>query len=327
MLFNLRVLIFYGFLNYKIIKMIEVQNLSKKFEEINAVKNISFSIKEGEIFGFLGPNGAGKTTTLNMLSGLLQSDEGSIQLNGFDIKKDPILCKKSIGVIPQEIALYDEFSAYDNLMFWGKLYNVPTKTLKKNIYNILKLIGLEDRKDDLIKTYSGGMKRRINIASALLHEPKILFMDEPTVGVDPQSRNRIFEIVETLNQQGMTIIYTTHYMEEAERLCNRIAIIDNGKIVSQGTLDELQKQSNAKEMLILKFETISQKKLQELSTHLSIKSKLKESTILFECDINKNLSNIINACNKTGLIIEDIKVRKLNLEAIFLQLTGKQLRD
>ncbi|MGV6828323.1 MAG: ABC transporter ATP-binding protein [Flavobacteriales bacterium] len=307
--------------------MIEVQNLSKKFEEINAVKNISFSIKEGEIFGFLGPNGAGKTTTLNMLSGLLQSDEGSIQLNGFDIKKDPILCKKSIGVIPQEIALYDEFSAYDNLMFWGKLYNVPTKTLKKNIYNILKLIGLEDRKDDLIKTYSGGMKRRINIASALLHEPKILFMDEPTVGVDPQSRNRIFEIVETLNQQGMTIIYTTHYMEEAERLCNRIAIIDNGKIVSQGTLDELQKQSNAKEMLILKFETISQKKLQELSTHLSIKSKLKESTILFECDINKNLSNIINACNKTGLIIEDIKVRKLNLEAIFLQLTGKQLRD
>lgn len=327
MLFNLRVLIFYGFLNYKIIKMIEVQNLSKKFEEINAVKNISFSIKEGEIFGFLGPNGAGKTTTLNMLSGLLQSDEGSIQLNGFDIKKDPILCKKSIGVVPQEIALYDEFSAYDNLMFWGKLYNVPTKTLKKNIYNILKLIGLEDRKDDLIKTYSGGMKRRINIASALLHEPKILFMDEPTVGVDPQSRNRIFEIVETLNQQGMTIIYTTHYMEEAERLCNRIAIIDNGKIVSQGTLDELKKQSNAKEMLILKFETISQKKLQELSTHLSIKSKLKESTILFECDINKNLSNIINACNKTGLIIEDIKVRKLNLEAIFLQLTGKQLRD
>jgi len=307
--------------------MIEVQHLSKKFGKFTAAKNISFSIKKGEIFGFLGPNGAGKTTTLNMLSGLLQSDEGSITLGDFNLKNNGIECKKTIGVVPQEISLYDEFSAYDNLMFWGSLYKIPTKKLKENISKILKLIGLEDRKDDLIKTYSGGMKRRVNIASAILHEPKILFMDEPTVGVDPQSRNRIFEIIETLNKQGMTIIYTTHYMEEVERLCDRIAIIDTGEIVAQGTLQELQNQSKVKEMIVLTFKSLSEKDFKELNKKLALKSELQASKIVFECDINKDLSKIISACNDANLTIEDVTVRKANLEAIFLQLTGKQLRD
>lgn len=307
--------------------MIEVEHISKQFGKIKAVKNISFSIKKGEVFGFLGPNGAGKTTTLNMLSGLLESDEGSIALDGFNLNENTIECKKNIGVVPQEISLYDDFSAYDNLMFWGSLYQIPKKKLKENISKILNLIGLEDRKDDLIKTYSGGMKRRINIASALLHEPKILFMDEPTVGVDPQSRNRIFEIVETLNKQGMTIIYTTHYMEEAERLCDRIAIIDHGEIIAQGTLNQLQKQSNTKEMVVLTFKSVSEEKFKELNEKLGLKSELQESKILFECDINKDLTKIISACNTANLTIEDVTVKKANLEAIFLQLTGKQLRD
>ena len=210
--------------------MIQVTNLSKSFDQLQAVRNLSFSIKKGEVFGLLGPNGAGKSTTINMMSTILSGDEGVILIDGNDIKQSPNICKTLIGVVPQEISLYDEFTAYENLFFWGELYQIPARELKKRIITILELIGLSDRKNDLIKNYSGGMKRRINIASAILHNPKILFMDEPTVGVDPQSRNRIFEIVENLNKQGMTIVYTTHYMEEVERLCNRIAIIDDGKL-------------------------------------------------------------------------------------------------
>jgi len=307
--------------------MIQVSNLSKYFDSIQAVKNISFSIKKGEVFGLLGPNGAGKSTTINMMSSILKSDEGTIHINENNIKQNPDACKQLIGVVPQEISLYDDFSAYDNLMFWGSLYKVPIKKLKQRIAVILDIIGLFERKDDLIKTYSGGMKRRINIAAALLHEPKILFMDEPTVGVDPQSRNRIFEIVETLNQQGITIVYTTHYMEEVERLCNRIAIMDSGKIVAQGTQAELQQQSNVKEAIEITFQSISETQIEQLKNQLQLKITQNEEIITFECDVNKDLSNIISACNKSNLKIEDIELKKVNLEAIFLSLTGKQLRD
>ena len=307
--------------------MIQVKNLSKSFGNIHAVKDISFSINKGEVFGFLGPNGAGKTTTLNMMSGILQADSGSVTIDGNNLKANPRLCKELIGVVPQEVSLYDEFSAYDNLLFWGGLYNIPSKKLKANIKNILELIGLTDRQNDLIKTYSGGMKRRINIASSLLHNPKILFMDEPTVGVDPQSRNRIFEIVETLNKQGMTIIYTTHYMEEAERLCDRIAIIDNGKVISQGTQAELHDQSHVKEMVEITFEKPSEEKLEMLKNQLALKSIQNEQKVSFECDVNKDLSAIINACNYSNLIVKDLNLKKANLETVFLTLTGKQLRD
>lgn len=307
--------------------MIQVNNLSKSFDNIQAVKEISFSIKKGEVFGLLGPNGAGKSTTINMMSSILKSDEGTIHINENNIKQNPDACKQLIGVVPQEISLYDDFSAYDNLMFWGSLYKVPIKKLKQRIAVILDIIGLFERKDDLIKTYSGGMKRRINIAAALLHEPKILFMDEPTVGVDPQSRNRIFEIVETLNQQGITIVYTTHYMEEVERLCNRIAIMDSGKIVAQGTQAELQQQSNVKEAIEITFQSISETQIEQLKNQLQLKITQNEEIITFECDVNKDLSIIISSCNKISLKIEDIELKKVNLEAIFLSLTGKQLRD
>ena len=307
--------------------MIQVSNLSKSFGTLQAVNTISFSVKKGDIFGFLGPNGAGKSTTINMMSTILKSDTGSIIIDGYDLKKDPDACKNSIGVVPQEISLYDKFSAYDNLLFWGSLYKVPTSELKNNIENMFELIGLSDRKHDLVSTYSGGMKRRINIAAALLHNPTVLFMDEPTVGVDPQSRNRIFEIVETLNQQGMTIVYTTHYMEEVERLCNRIAIIDDGKIVAQGTKLELQQQSDVQEMVEIAFQEISEKQLKELQAQLSLKIIKNKNKVVFECDVNKELSHIINRCNSTALKIEDIKLKKVNLEAVFLSLTGKQLRD
>lgn len=306
--------------------MIQVQNLSKSFQNIQAVSDISFTIKKGEIFGFLGPNGAGKSTTLNMMSTIVKSDTGHIHIDNKNVNEDSEACKHLIGVVPQEISLYEDLSAYQNLLFWGDLYGIPSKTLKERIHTTLELIGLLDRKNDLIKTYSGGMKRRINIAAALLHDPKVLFMDEPTVGIDPQSRNHIFEVIETLNAQGMTIVYTTHYMEEVERLCDRIAIIDSGKIVAQGTQSELKELVQAKESIQFEFDFLSENNVEQLRKRLPYTVTQTQNKLLVTCTV-KELSKVITACNELQLSIKDIQLNKVNLEAIFLNLTGKQLRD
>ncbi|SHI43821.1 ABC transporter ATP-binding protein [Aquimarina spongiae] len=306
--------------------MIQVQNLSKSFQNIQAVNDISFTINKGEIFGFLGPNGAGKSTTLHMMSTIIKSDEGSIYIDGIATNDHPSACKQLIGVVPQEISLYEELSAYQNLMFWGNLYGIQKDVLKERIHTTLELIGLLDRKKDLIKTYSGGMKRRINIAAALLHQPKVLFMDEPTVGIDPQSRNHIFEVIETLNEQGMTIVYTTHYMEEVERLCDRIAIIDSGKIIAQGTQTELKELVPTKESIQLEYSLLSENNLQELQKLLPYSINADKNKICIEGSVQE-LSNVITVSNELQLSIKDIQLNKVNLEAIFLHLTGKQLRD
>ena len=306
--------------------MIQVDNLTKSFGSIAAVKGISFKIDKGEIFGLLGSNGAGKSTTINMLSTILQSDSGTVLIDGIDIKKNPRESKKLIGVVPQEISLYEELSAYDNLLFWGKLYGIPIKELKQKMNTILELIGLADRKNDLISTFSGGMKRRVNIAAAILHQPKVLFMDEPTVGIDPQSRNHIFEVIETLNKEGMTIIYTTHYMEEVERLCNRIAIVDSGEIIAQGTQDQLQEIAHVKETVELEFESLSKDLFEQFKTQSTYKVSQDDAKIKLQCAV-KDLPESITICNQLELKIKDITVKKANLEAIFLNLTGKQLRD
>ncbi|GGG12484.1 ABC transporter ATPase [Dokdonia pacifica] len=306
--------------------MIQVQNLSKSFQDIKAVNDISFTIKKGEIFGLLGPNGAGKSTTLNMMSAILKSDEGHIHIDGNLINGHAKTCKHLIGVVPQEISLYEDLSAYKNLLFWGNLYGIPSKELKDRINKTLALIGLLDRKNDLIKTYSGGMKRRINIAAALLHHPKVLFMDEPTVGIDPQSRNHIFEVIETLNKQGMTIVYTTHYMEEVERLCNRIAIIDSGKIIAQGTQAELKELIPTKESIQFEFNLLSENDVNQLRGRLPYPLSQNKNKLLVECTVQE-LSKVITTCNELQLSVEDIQLNKVNLEAIFLSLTGKQLRD
>jgi ABC-2 type transport system ATP-binding protein len=306
--------------------MIQVQHLSKSFQNIQAVNNISFTIEKGEIFGLLGPNGAGKSTTLNMMSTILKSDTGNILIDGINVNENSKKCKHLIGVVPQEISLYEELSAYQNLLFWGNLYGIPSKEIKERIYTTLELIGLLDRKNDLIKTYSGGMKRRINIAAALLHNPKVLFMDEPTVGIDPQSRNHIFEVIETLNKQGMTIVYTTHYMEEVERLCDRIAIIDSGKIIAQGTQSQLKKLVQTKESIQFEFNFLSEKNVQQLRALLPYTMSQNKNKLLVESTV-KELSKVITACTELELSIKDIQLNKVNLEAIFLNLTGKQLRD
>jgi ABC-2 type transport system ATP-binding protein len=307
--------------------MISVSNLSKSYDGVQALKGISFNIKQGEFFGLLGPNGAGKTTTISIMSTLLQPNEGSVSIAGFDLKSNPTECKKNIGVVPQEIALYNELSAYDNLLFWGSLYDVPTAELRLRIDETLTLFGLYDRRNDKVKTYSGGMKRRINIASALLHQPKVLFMDEPTVGIDPQSRNLIFEVVEKLHKEGMTIVYTTHYMEEAERFCDRIGIIDSGKIIAQGTLEELKSLSKITETIVVSFVNLSDDLYQKISAEWAGATRIENAIHFISSDVKRDLSVVVLKCNQAGLSISHIDIKKVNLETIFLSLTGKQLRD
>jgi linearmycin/streptolysin S transport system ATP-binding protein len=307
--------------------MINVSNLRKTFDTIEALKGISFNIQQGECYGLLGPNGAGKTTTISIMSTLLEPNEGKVSIAGYDLKKNPLECKKNIGVVTQEIALYNELSAYDNLQFWGGLYNVPKLELKARIDELLNLFGLLERKNDKVKTYSGGMKRRINIASALLHKPNVLFMDEPTVGIDPQSRNLIFEVVEKLHKEGMTIIYTTHYMEEAERLCNRIGIIDDGIIVAQGTLDELKTSGSMKETVVISFTNLTEKRFTKISNDWNDHQRFDDTIHFFSKNIQGDLSKIILKCNGVRLDILHIDIRKITLETIFLSLTGKHLRD
>ncbi len=307
--------------------MIEVIELKKSFDNIDALKGIDLSIKKGEIYGLLGPNGAGKTTAISILSTILKADSGKAIISNYDVSKNARDIKKIIGVVPQEIALYNDFSAIENLMFWGKLYKIPYKELSNRAENVLKLFGLEDRKDDPVKNYSGGMKRRINIASALLHKPKILFMDEPTVGIDPQSRNLIFEAVKKLSKEGMTIVYTTHYMEEAEKLCDRIGIIDNGKIIAEGTLDDLKNISSEKEAISITFTKIDDNTTKELTTLFQDIIRNENTIYFYTSNIKADLPKLVLECYKVGLEIISLEILRTNLESIFLNLTGKQLRD
>src|SRR6188474_2437608 len=231
--------------------ILEVHELVKKYGDFTAVKGISFDIKEGEIFSLLGPNGAGKTTTISMLSTLYAPTSGDATIGGHSITKESMAVKQVIGVVPQDLALYEDLSARENLIFWGQMYGLNGKSLHSRVDEVLEQIGLTDRAKNRVKTYSGGMKRRVNIGVGLLHKPRLLFMDEPTVGIDPQSRRAILDTVKDLNKQGMTLLYTTHYMEEAQELSDRVGIIDHGELIALGTQDELTKQVGQTDSLIL----------------------------------------------------------------------------
>lgn len=221
--------------------LIEIKGLSKQYDSLKAVDNVSFEVMDGEVFGLLGPNGAGKSTLIAMLTTLLKPDSGEIIINGFNLSTQQSEIKKILGLVPQEIALYPTLTARENLMFWGRMYGLKGTLLKERVDEALDIAGLMDRAKQRIDSYSGGMKRRINIAAALLHRPRILIMDEPTVGIDPQSRNHILETVLKLNRDGMTVIYTSHYMEEVEFLCSKVAIMDHGKIIAKGSKEELKR--------------------------------------------------------------------------------------
>jgi ABC-2 type transport system ATP-binding protein len=309
--------------------MIQVRSVSKSYGNIDAVKDMSFNISRGEIFGILGPNGAGKSTIVNILNTLIKPDKGDVIINGVNIKNDVDAIKLLMGVVPQEIALYEELSAYENLMFWGGLYNIPKQVLATNVNRTLEIVDLTDRKNDRIKTFSGGMKRRINIACSLLHNPKILILDEPTVGVDPQNRNHIFEVIERLHNEGMTIIYTTHYMEEAERFCDKIAIIDVGRIIAIGTLKELREISDAKDLLTIKLADFSNETISGIMlANPLIRFDSTTKTLEIDCENTSNeISRMANHIQNAGGVIERIYTRGTNLEYIYLKLTGKELRD
>ena len=309
--------------------IIEVKNIYKSFDNLQALDGLDFQVKRGEIYGLLGPNGAGKSTTINILSGLLSIDNGEVLINEYSLMDKQHKVKELIGVVPQEIALYDEMSAFDNLMFWGSLYAIPKKKLKQKVQETLELLGLSDRQKEPINNFSGGMKRRINIGAAILHQPKILLMDEPTVGIDPQSRNHIFELIEKLNKDGLTIIYSTHYMEEAERLCHTIGIIDKGKIIVQGSLADLKNMHDVPNAVILQLKHINQAKLDATKINYKLLDINKETmfvSIPFQ-DVNTDIPQIINTLQQSGADILSLKTQSVNLEDIFLKLTGKQLRD
>jgi ABC-2 type transport system ATP-binding protein len=309
--------------------MITVRSVSKSFGKIEAVRDVSFSINRGEIFGILGPNGAGKSTIVNILNTLVKPDKGDVIIDGINIKEDGNTIKLIMGVVPQDIALYEELSAYENLMFWGGLYDIKKQELKANVIKTLEIVDLQNRKDDKIKTFSGGMKRRINIACSLLHNPRILVLDEPTVGVDPQNRNHIFEVIERLHNEGMTIIYTTHYLEEAERFCDKIAIIDVGRIIAQGTLKELREITDVKDLLTIKLADVNNETIARIiSENPLIRYDIASGELKVECrNIGEDIQIIINHVQSAGGVIERIYTQGTNLEAIYLKLTGKELRD
>ncbi|NOZ08081.1 MAG: ABC transporter ATP-binding protein [FCB group bacterium] len=306
--------------------MIKIRNLSKQFGDVNALKKMNLSVQPGEFFGLLGPNGAGKTTTVNILSTLLKPDEGSVTINGLDLLSDPRGAKRLLGVVPQELALYDQLSAADNLHFWAELYGMKGVKLKTRIRQLLELMGLADRQNDRLATFSGGMKRRVNLAVALLHDPDILFLDEPTVGIDVQSRHRIYEILGELHREGKTIVYTTHYLEEVERLCEKIAIIDHGEIKAEGTLESLRQlvQGESEVLVVLDDSSIQTATVEPLPADVRL---MDEGLLATGDDVNDLVQKLVTICSARNWKIRDIELKTASLETVFLQLTGKELRD
>jgi len=307
-------------------------DLHKFYGDVHAVRGISFSINSGEIYSLLGPNGAGKTTTIGMLTGLLTPTRGDAIIGGYSITKDPQRVKEIIGVVPQEIALYDDLTARENLDFWGRMVGLRGQTLKTRIEEMLELAGLTDRANDKVKTFSGGMKRRLNIAVGLLHHPKILFMDEPTVGIDPQSRRRILDTVKALNRAGLTVLYTTHYMEEAQELSHRIGIIDHGRLIAEGTLDELIRMVGTHETLRFTLESPPADVaafLTSLQDLPEVQAAAVEDGILVlqVVDANRALPRVLPRLASAGGRVRAIEIQEPNLEAVFLHLTGRALRD
>jgi ABC-2 type transport system ATP-binding protein len=309
--------------------IVETRGLMKRYGELEAVKGLSFAIRRGEIFGFLGPNGAGKTTTISMLSCLIEPTQGAAIVAGHDVVKASSEVKRRIGLVPQELALYPTLSARDNLNYFGRIYGLRERELRARVDEVLEMVGLAERAKAAVKTYSGGMKRRLNIAAGLLHRPEVLFLDEPTVGVDPQSRNAIFEHVEQLRGEGMTILYTTHYMEEAERLCNRVAIIDEGRIVALDTPRKLIGDFGGGIIHLgvgngMADEILPQiRSLPGVKTAARMDGKVKVEAV----QAQEALIRLLELFNRTGTDITALEVLEPNLETVFLHLTGKRLRE
>ncbi len=310
--------------------MIEITNLTKKFGDFTAVNNISMDIKKGELFGLLGPNGAGKSTTVSMLSTILSPTSGEIKINNKPLKGNEMEIKSILGIVPQDLALYETLSAKDNLRFFGSLYGLSGKKLSNRVDEVLDIIELKDKANQVVEKYSGGMKRRVNIGVALMHNPQIMIFDEPTVGIDPQSRNHIMETIKTLNKEkGVTVIYTSHYMEEVEFLCSRIGIIDYGRVIALGSIQELKNGSNACDSLSITYSQASKDAIEKVSKIKGVqKVTEQDNTIkLLILPKQRNIIEIIEDLKGLGIKITSFQYEEVNLETIFLQLTGKSLRE
>ncbi len=323
--------------------MIETHDLAKTYktadgEEVQAVKGLDLEIRKGEIFSLLGPNGAGKTTTISMISGLVTPTRGDAEIGGFSITEQPLQAKKLMGVVPQEIALYNTLTGRQNLEFFGKMYGLRGGILNKRVDEVLEFVGLTDRQKDKVENYSGGMKRRLNVGVGLLHKPDLVYMDEPTVGIDPQSRRRILDTVKELrDERGMTVLYTTHLMEEAEELSDRVGIMDHGEIIALGTQDELIQRVGEKDLLILKVGAGAVSELPDRLTRevpgvTQVLVEQNEQAGVSQLKISakrgrKALPDVIQLAGAAGVEVQSVEIREPDLEAVFLHLTGRALRD
>ncbi|MBU5671536.1 ABC transporter ATP-binding protein [Paenibacillus brevis] len=310
--------------------MLEVFKLSKSYKGKRAVDEINLYLDEGDSVGLLGPNGAGKSTTISMISTLIKPTSGDIKFHGKSTVEAPAALRKVLGVVPQEIALYEELSAYENLKFFGKIYKVEKRLLEERIQDVLDLVGLKDRQKELVKTFSGGMKRRVNIAAALLHQPKILILDEPTVGIDPQSRTHILEMVRMMNERtGTTVLYTSHYMEEVEQLCKRVYIMDHGKIIAAGTKAELMSILSNEDKIQIQLDRPSASFVEAIKGLKHIHHvEANEENIDFIASKGSNiLGLLVREAEKAGAELINYQMDTPSLEDVFLHLTGRTLRD
>lgn len=314
----------------RMMTLLEIMNLSKSFKGKQVVNSVNLYLERGEIVGLLGPNGAGKSTTISMISSLVSPQEGDVRLNNESILNTPQALRKVLGVVPQELAVYMDLSARENLLFFGKMHRIPKKILQKRVDEVLEIIGLKEREKDLVKTFSGGMKRRLNIGVALIHEPEIIIMDEPTVGIDPQSRNYILETVKKLNEEKqMTVLYTSHYMEEVEFLCNRIYIMDHGEIIASGTKEDIKNILSAETAINIKVEIVKHEFTEGLRHLESIKNiSIQQSVITVIAPRGVNLlKDILRIAEEQKTNVLSVNIEAPTLEDVFLHLTGRQLRD
>lgn len=309
--------------------IVKIKNVTKRFDDKLVLDNVSFEVYEGEIFGFIGPNGAGKSTLINIMTSLLSPDSGEIKICGYDIVNESIKAKENIGYVPQDLALLEGFTAFDNLEFFGALYGLKGKLLKERINEALEISGLMEKKKEKVKKFSGGMKRRLNIAIGILNHPKVLILDEPTVGIDPQSRNHIFTFIKRISKEwGTTVIYTSHYMEEVEELCNRVFIIDLGQEIAYGTKNEIKNSVSSNNKISIELEKVSGEVILDLREVKGILNVLdKENEIILTIDKNFKIGNILLVLENRNIEIKKISYEEVKLEDIFLTLTGKSLRD
>lgn len=309
--------------------VVEIKNLIKRYGNVLAVDNVNMSIKEGEIFGLLGPNGAGKTTIISAIVGLCKIDGGEIKVFGKSLKEDEIEIKKNMGIVPQDIALFEDLTAYENVKYFARLYGLSGVLLKERVEETLNFVGLWDKRKEYPAKFSGGMKRRLNIACAITHRPKLIIMDEPTVGIDPQSRNHILDSIKILNDMGSTIIYTSHYMEEIEQICSYVVIVDHGRVIAKGTKEELKEFVSTEEKIDITLSKVNFSIVDEIKKIDGVKDCIIEDnnmTVISNKN-SKNIASIMEKIIKYDSDIISLNIEKPTLETVFLTLTGKKLRD